>query len=488
MNDMVCGKSTIGDVLKLCKEKGITYEAASRLTDAELQATLYQTRSQSKPPPDWKSIHEELAQHKNLNLQFMWEEYRAQHTEGLSYSQFCKLYRQYRKATDRQVSLYHDRKAGEIAEVDWMGSALPCVVDTATGELAAAHFFVAVLGYSHYPYVEAFPNEQEPAWIAAHVNALHYYGGVPRVIIPDNCRTAVKTPRYYEPIINSAYWEFARHYEVAIVPARPYKPQDKPVVEKSVGWLETWLLGKLRKQRFFSFAELNKTILKHLKELSAKPFQKREGSRQSEFIKIDKPALRPLPIHKYEIADIISRKIGDNYHLEYAGFYYSTPHTLHGEKVILRATSTTIEIIDKNQTRVASHERRYIPSQGRYVTRKEHMPPNHRAVHRQRQFDGSRYRGWAQKIGTGTYFIIDSLLNSGKVEEQGYKSCMGILQLSKTYGGKRLEMACKRARELGSHTYSTVKTILKNGTENVQTCTTKATPKHENIRGCGYYK
>jgi transposase len=483
-----CGKSTIGDVLRLSKAKGLDYETASRLSDAELHAVLYpQIESLTKPDPDWSAIHEELVQHKNLNLQFVWEEYRAQYQEGLSYSQFCRRYRGYRKATDRQVSLYNERKAGELMEVDFMGDTLQCVVDCATGGFMAAHFFVAILGYSHFPYVEAFPNEQESAWITAHINALSYYGGAPRVIVPDNCRTAVKTPKYYEPIINSAYWELARHYEVAIVPARSRKPKDKAAVEKSVGWLETWLLGKLRAQRFFSFAELNKTILKYLSELSARPFQKREGSRQSEFIKIDKPALRPLPAHKYEIADIVSKKVGDNYHLEYAGFYYSVLYTLHGETVILRATSTMIEIIDKNQIRVASHERRYSCSQGRYVTRLEHMPPNHRAVHQQRQFDGNRYRSWAKQIGTNTHFIIDSLLSSGKVEEQGYKSCMGILQFSKTCGGIRLEMACKRARELGSHTYSTVKTILKNGTERVLTGTKTATPEHENIRGCGYY-
>jgi transposase len=485
-----CGKSTIGDVLRLCEENGITSEAASRLTDAELHEALYpqsQSQPRTKHLPDWKAIHEELAKHKNLNLQFIWEEYRTQRPEGLSYSQFCKLYRQYRKASDRQVSLYNERKAGELMEVDWMGDTLSCVVDNATGGLTAAHFFVAILGYSHLPYVEAFPNEQEPAWITAHVNALRYYSGVPRVIVPDNCRTAVKTPKYYEPIINSAYWELAQHYEVAIVPARSRKPKDKPAVEKSVGWLETWLLGKLRGQRFFSFAELNKTILKYINELSKRPFQKREGSRHSEFIKIDKPALRPLPAHKYEIADIVSRKVGDNYHMEYAGFYYSVPYTLHGEVVILRATSSMIEIIDKNQIRMASHERRYTPSNGRYVTREEHMPPNHLAVHQQRQFDGNRYRSWAKKIGINTYFIIDSLLSCGKVEEQGYKSCMGILQFSKTYGETRLEMACKRARELGSYTYSTVKTILKNGTESVMTGAKTATPEHENIRGYGYY-
>lgn len=485
-----CGKTTICNVLRLCKEKGIIYDTASRLTDAELHTALYpptQSRVRTKPIPDWKAIHEELAQHKSLNLQFVWEEYRIQSPEGLSYSQFCKLYRKYRKATDRQVSLYNERKAGELMEVDWMGDTLACVVDSATGGFIVAHFFVAILGYSHFPYVEAFPNEQETAWITAHVNALRYYGGTPRVIVPDNCRTAVKTPKYYEPIINSAYWELAQHYEVAIVPARVRRPQDKAAVEKSIGWLETWLLGKLRKQRFFSFTELNETIIKYLSELSARPFQKREGSRQSEFIKIDKPALRPLPIYKHEIADIVSRKIGDNYHVEYSGFLYSTPYTLHGEVVTLRATSTMIEIIDKNQIRMASHGRRYIPSHGRYVTRVEHMPPNHRAVHQQRQFDGNRYRSWAKTIGDNTYFIIDCLLSSGKVEEQGYKSCMGILQFSKTYSGTRLEMACKRARELGSHTYSTVKKILKNGTESVLPGARSATPEHENIRGGGYY-
>lgn len=183
-----CGKSTIGDVLRLCRDNGITHEIATKLTDDELHAALYpeiSSRSPSTPEPDWQAIHEELAKHKNLNLQFLWEEYRAQHPDGLSYSRYCARYRAYREATDRQVSLYHERKAGELMEVDWMGDTLPCVVDSETGERIGAHFFVAIVGYSHYPYVEAFPNEQEPAWITAHVNALRYYGGVPRIIVPD---------------------------------------------------------------------------------------------------------------------------------------------------------------------------------------------------------------------------------------------------------------------------------------------------------------
>ena len=325
-----CGKTTVSKVLKLCKDKGITFEAASAMTDETLQKTIYPEAVKQPEPsePDWKAVHEEIAKNKHLNLQYLWEEYRQNYPDGLSYSRFCVHYRKYREASGRQVSLHNERKAGELMEVDWMGDTLPCVSDSETGELIAAHFFVAIMGYSGYPYVEAFPNEQEVSWITANVNALHYYGGVPRAVIPDNCKTAVKTPKYYEPVINSAYWELAQHYEVAILPARSRKPKDKPVVEQTVGWLETWLLGKLRHQKFFSFTELNRAIRKYLRELSSRPFQKREGSRQSDFDGIDKPALRPLPAQRYEIADVVFRRVGDNYHVEYAG----TGYPLHSDK------------------------------------------------------------------------------------------------------------------------------------------------------------
>ena len=164
------------------------------------------------------------------------------------------------------------------------------------------------------------------------------------------------------------------------------------------------------------------------------------------------------------------------------------PYTLHGEQVILRATGAMIEILNKDHIRVASHKRRLSATEGRYVTTEDHMPQNHRAVYLNRQFDGKRYRGWAENIGENAFFIIDSLLCGGKVEEQGYRACMGVLQLSKKYGEARLEAACKRARALGSHTYATVKTILKNGVEDAASSAAKAIPKHENIRGSEYYR
>ncbi len=485
-----CGKSTIGRLLKVCQEKSITYEIAAGMTEEALHTAIYPDSAATKrqaAQPDWSAVDEELAKHKNLNLQFLWEEYRVQHPEGISYSRFCELYREHRKSAGRAVSLYHERKAGELMEVDWMGDTPACIVDGASGEITEAHIFVSVLGYSLYPYAEAFPDEKEESWIRAHVNALRYYGGVPRIIVPDNCKTAVKTPKYYEPTIHTAYWELSQHYAAAIVPARVRRPQDKPAVEQGVRWLETWLLGKLRNQRFFSYPELNLAIAKLLDEISRRPFQKREGSRHSEFIRIDKPALRPLPRDKFELADIKKKRVGDNYHLEYDGFYYSVPYTLHNKHVILRATATTIEVM-KDHERVASHVRRYVPSQGRYATNPAHMPPNHRAVHQARQFDGRRYRSWAEAVGPNTLFIVDTMLKSGKVEEQGYRACMGTLQFTKTYGDIGLEAACERARQLGSPTYTTVRNILKNGVLDTKPTAPGPTPEHENIRGSEYYR
>ena len=485
-----CGKTTIGRLLQTCREKGITHEIAAKMPESELHATIYPESEKAKEKtlqePDWRSISEEMAKHPKLNLQFLWEEYREQYPDGKSYSWFCEHYRKYRKAAGREVSLYHERKAGELMEVDWMGVTLPCIVDAVTGEVSEAHFFVATIGYSLYPYVEAFPDEKESNWIRAHVNALAYYGGIPRIISPDNCKTAVKTPKYYEPTINSTYWELAQHYAVAIVPARVQKPKDKPAVEGGVGWLETWLLGKLRNQRFFSYAELNKAILKHLPELTGRAFTKREGSRYSEFIRIDKPALRPLPATKFEQADIKTKHVGDYYHIEYDGFHYSVPYTLHRQQVVLRATATTIEVL-KGHERVASHMRRYNASEGRYSTILSHMPPNHQAVHQSRKFDGQRYRNWAKAVGPNTLFVVDILLNSGKVEEQGYRACMGILQMTQKHDNERLEAACERARALGSPTYTTVKNILKNGVLDAAPQKSKPTPNHENIRGSEYY-
>jgi hypothetical protein len=351
-------------------------------------------------------------------------------------------------------------------------------VDSATGELLAAHFFLSTLGDSSYPYVEAFADEGQESWLLAHVHALEWIGGVPRVIVPDNCKTAVTKANYYDPKLNPAYCELARHYDVAVIPARIRTPRDKATVESGVGWLETWLVEWLRGQRFFGFEELNRAIKQRVKKLASRPFQKRAGSRAIVFEDVDKPALRPLPASRYEYAEFLIRRVPDNYHVEFDGFYYSVPFALYKQKVTLRVTATMVEIINEDRERVALHPRR--KSGSRYVTIIAHMPKNHQHQQEMNKRDGDSYRRWARTIGENTHFVIDSMLRAQQNEESAYRSCMGVLQFSKKHGNDKLEKACETARRMGSATYTTVKNLLQ--TVQNRNPKVKPLPAHDNLR------
>ena len=480
-----CAKSTVGEVQRRARERGLSYTQAEGMSNDELRALLYPDSfgKHQKPEPDWQEIHDRLADKSNrANLQYIWEDYRENDPGGLSYSQFCRRYERWRVSTGKEVVMAREREAGRELFVDWMGDTLYCVADPGTGEVQKAHFFIAVLGDSSYPYVEAFPDEKLDKWLLGHVRAFEWIGGVPRIIVPDNLKSAVTKVNYYDPKLNPAYWELAKHYDVAVIPARIRKPKDKATVESGVGWLETWLLEWLRGKQFFSFEELNAAIRVRLLELVKRPFQKRPGSREEVFNKVDQPALRPLPVARYEHAEYAFRRVPDNYHVEYDGFYYSVPYTMHKQKVTLRVSAGTIEIINENRERMALHVRRY--SGSRYATIRGHMPKNHQYQRDRDHFDGARYRDWAMNIGVNTSFVINALLSAQHVEETAYRSCMGVLQMASKYGADRLEAACVKARAMNACTYTTIKNILKNAQDKLPvTSRIKPTPHHENLRG-----
>jgi len=485
-----CAKSTVGIIQKKCRECGLRYGEAAGMTHDIILAKLYPDGAggrRLKDDPDFEKIQKLLDSRKRANLYYVWDEYRTGAPDGLSYSQFCSRYRKWRNACGKDVVMVQQREPGKELFVDWMGDTLNCVLDSETGKTAKAHFFVAALGDSGYPYAEAFPNEKMACWITAHVHTFAHLGGVPRIIVPDNCRTAVRKSNFYDPAINRSYEELAVYYQVAVIPARVCRPQDKGIVEGSIGWLETWLLEWLRREGpFDTFAALNRAVRGRMADLVKRPFQKRAGSRESVFLEIDRPALRPLPPLPYEVSEYQSRRIPDNYHLEHDTFYYSVPHEYYKQEVTMRITASMIEVYDGHGKRIALHARRYTGP--RYVTNEGHMPPRHRFKAACDRFDGQRYRQWASSIGEHTYFVIDSLLAQAGIEEKAYRSCMGILQFSKEHGWFRLEAACRKAREISSPCYRTVYNILKNRQEQAAEGEPfKAVPPHENLRGAASF-
>ena len=481
-----CSKTTVGEILTRCKECGLTYADASAMTADRINELIYPESFGRKPvkgEPDWEAIHKELQKNPRRNLQYIWEEeYRPSNPDGYSYSRFCALYKRWKDRTGKQVVLPQEREPGKELFIDWIGDKLPCVVDSETGELHEAHFFVTTLGDSSYPFVEAFPDETQLNWNQAHIDALKWYGGVPKIFVPDNTKTAVVHTSLYTPELNHAYRELAKHYGVAILPARVRKPKDKPSVESGVGWLETWLLEWLKGKTYFSFEALNHDIRERVSELSKKAFKHRDGSRESIFEALDKPALRAFPkddFESYETKTVL--KVPNNYHVECSGFYYSVPFSYYRQTVILHIYAKRLEVYTPKGDCIAIHQRRF--SGRRYVTITEHMPENHQFVVAQRGLDSKYYLRKAQDIGNETCDFVRGLLANVDFEEQAYKSCMSVISFSQKYGNERVNQACRKAIALKSVNYTTLKNILKNGQENMPCSDAELpTPYHENLR------
>ena len=279
-------------------------------------------RSARRESLEFAAVHKELSRRKHLTLQLVWHEYREQHPDGYSYSQYCELYRQWKSRKD--LVMLQEHKAGDKAFVDYAGQTVP-VDDAATGETREAQIFVAVLGASSYFYAEASWGQDVESWIASHVRALEDFGGVVSTLVPDNLKSGVTRACRYEPVLNRSYKEMARHYGIAIVPARPYRPKDKAKAEKCVQLVEQSVLEALRHQRFTSLGELNEAIAELRTELNAKPFQKRPESRRELFEEVDRPALRPLPAERYEYAEWQVARVNIDYHLALDGHRYSVP-------------------------------------------------------------------------------------------------------------------------------------------------------------------
>jgi transposase len=307
---------------------------------------------------------------------------------------------------------------------------------------------------------------------------------VPALVIPDNTKTGVTKACRYDPDLNPTYQELATHYGVGVVPARPYKPRDKAKVESGVQIVERWIIAALRHHQFFSLGEVNGEIRRLLERLNARPFRKREGSRFSLFEALDRPALRPLPLERFDLSQWSRARVNIDYHIAFDTNFYSVPYNLVQQLVEVRATPTTVEILHKGQ-RVASHLRSH--GHGKAITIAEHRPKSHQA---HLEWTPSRLVHWAQSIGPNTARLFERILEDKPHPEMGYRGCLGIMRLAREYSAARMEAAAERALLTGACRYQSVKSILKNSLDvlPVNADASAATPSsHDYIRGSEYF-
>lgn len=474
--------STVTDHLARAELAGLSWPLPEDMNDDVLEELLFPSRQNriTSNQPDFAYIHKELRK-KGVTLELLWTEYKRECPDGYQYSWFCDLYHKWRDQVD--VSMRQVHKAGEKLFVDWAGQTMP-IVDRNTGETRPAYLFVAVLGASNYTYAEASLTQDLPSWIGAHCRALAFIGGVPLLIIPDNAKTAVVKPDYYEPDVHATYQEMADHYGTVILPARVRKPKDKTKAEKGVQFSENWLLAPLRNRTFFSLFELNQALRLSLENLNERPFQKLEGSRKTLFEALDKPALKPLPSTHYEFAYWKKAKVNIDCHIQVEKNFYSVPYKLVQKQVDVRITATTLEVFFKGE-RVSSHA--LCRGRGQYATDSNHFSPAHRSY---LEWTPERLINWAENVGIHTANLVRRILETRVHPEQGYRSCLGLMRLAKRYPQERLEAACSRALESGACSYKSVNSILEKGLDQVPFGGAVKTPtysKHANVRGPKYY-
>ena len=480
-------RSTVAEYLERLADCGLDWPLPPELTEEELEVRLFrqaQTRGRDveRPVPEWPKIHKEL-QRRGVTLRLLWEEYRETYSEGYGYSQYCEHYRRWAKTID--VCLRQTYPAGERLFVDYAGMTMP-VNDPVGGEPFYAQIFVAALGASHYLYTEATRTQQIPDWIDSHLRTFERLGGVPEILSPDNLKSGVTRACRYEPDANPTYLDMARYYGVAVIPRRPRKPRDGAKVESGVQIVEREVLAPLRDYTFFSLNELNQAMWVRLEKVNQRPFQKLDYSRQDLFLELDKPALKPLPAARYELADFLQPTVNIDYHVEVVGHYYSVPYELKGQKVEVRLTARMVEALHKGK-RVASHVRD--DRKGRYSTDPAHMPKAHRE---HLDWSPSRIINWAQKIGPHCAAVAQRIIEGRDHPEQGYRACLGIIRLSKSYDFARVDAACHRALALDVCSYRSIHSILKSGKDREalpgeQPLVPACNRHHDNIRGRAYY-
>jgi transposase len=477
-------RSTIQDNVKRAEVAGLTWPLPADLIDAVLEERLFahsgaKPGMRRRPEADWATLACELKR-PGVNLMVLWEEYRELHPGGYGYSRFCDLFREFEARLSPVMRQHH--VAGDKIFVDYSGKKIG-IVDRQTGVVREAEIFVAVIGASSLTYAEATWTQTLPDWIGAHVRMFRFYGGVARLLVPDNLKSGVHKASFYDPEINRSYGMMASHYGVGILPARPYRPRDKAKVEAGVRFAQTYILGRLRRQTFFSLAEANQAIGGALERINDHVMRRLGVSRRQLFETLERTALAPLPDTDYEFAEWRFARVSLDYHVELEGFFYSVPHQLIREQVDTRSTVRMVEIFHRGK-RVAAHERRYAGR--RHGTDPDHMPSSHR---RYAEWTPERFRRWGNALGPQTEGLVIAILANRPHPEQGFRTCLGVLRLFKDLDPTRAEKVAERAVAIGALTYKSIASIIANKLDHVPTTTEEpqSVIAHPNLRGSNYF-
>ena len=428
-------RNTIKKYIKEFTVSKLSFLEINILCDKDLEDLFVKPES---PPVNLKlatlfnlfpSMDKELKK-RGVTRQMLWAEYKQTHIDGVGRSQFNFYFAKWKAQVNPTMRMEH--KVGDKLYVDFAGDKLK-IVDKQTGEIQEVEVFVAILGASQLTYAEALMSQQKEDFIGACEGALLYYGGVPAAIVPDNLKSAVTKSSKYEPVLNDSFADFAQHYSTTILPTRAYRPRDKALVENAVRILYTRIYAKLRGCDYFTLEELNTAIRVALEEHNNTLLTGRNYSRREQFEEVERAALGPLPLLRYELKKEIYVTVMKNGHVSLNAdkHYYSVPYRFIGKKIKLMYSRSVVEIF-YHYERIAIHKR--LKSPYNYTTDKEHLASAHRFVS---DWTPERFLSWASSIHEDVQLYILKILDRKQHPEQAYKSCVGILSFAKKVGNER---------------------------------------------------
>lgn len=483
-------KSGVNDFLRAFKKcEDLSYPLPAGITNYGIALKVYGSvpgsggRNENIELPDYEEAAKLMATRKNMTLMFLWNRYKKkceeEGTRFYQYSQYCELYNKW--CEENYETAHFDAVVAQKMEVDFAGQTFS-MTDPLTGEIMTIVVFVAILPYSQYIYAEGMLSTKEPQWIDVNNHALNYFGGVPALVVCDNCKQAVIVNQdWIEPELNKDYADWADHYGTVILPAKVRKPKFKSSVENAVGILEKGLFHKLEERQYFSLEQFNKDLWKELEALNKEPFKKKEHNRYY-YWEEEKLELMPLPSMHYEYIERKTAKVSSDFHVRFDNAYYSVDKAFLHKKVSIKASSTVVRIYSLAGEFLCEWPR--ATRKGQWSTNPEHLPDNYKGF---TLWNGPYFIQKAQLIGRNTETVIRTILKSRQYEVQTYRMCLGILNFTKKYSNKALEECCKQAIALNKQKYTFIKNTISVVADNLGEAGYRhSTPtKKEPVRG-GY--
>ena len=485
-------KSTISDYIKRFKNSGLNIEQINVLDDDALRMQLFPEHSSvvvsRRAMPDMNYLHKEMKLRKKtkVTLHLLWEEYKRDNPDGYEYTQFRLYYARFKQTLNPSMRQTH--LAGEKVFVDYSGLTIP-IHNQRTGEVEKAQILVAVLGASGYTFIHATPSQTQEDFIYSHVMCYSFFGGVPRVVVPDNLKSAIISNNKNGIVVNESYADLNRYYSIAIEPARPRKPKDKPKAEQGVQAIQRYILARFRHHKFFSVDELNQALAPLLDRYNEKVIKHLQKSRTELFEEIDKPYLNPLPMNRYVYKQFKIARVNQDYHITLQKCNYSVPFQYIKEEVEVRYSTQSVYIYHKHKL-IASHPR--LRRVGENSTLHEHMPSDHQYINE--KMNPQRLRSWAKNIGEYSSVFVEDAFEEVEHKPQVYRKISAVLSMARIYGKMELELALMYALKMRTVSTKSIKSILDKKLYLAKSANNTNTPKqslfdtHTNIRGADEYK